>query len=72
MLKIAFTKIFDMKENQFDIVFIWLEKNDNVFSHQGSVFPTVPFLVGSFLIKSRVLVQVRFLDETAIQRYSTK
>ena len=44
MLKIAFTKSFDMKENQFDIVFIWLEKNDNVFSPQGSVFPTGPFL----------------------------
>ena len=38
--------------------FILLERNDNVFSFRGSVFPR-----GPFFLKSRVRVRVRFWDD---------
>ena len=50
--------LFKWKWITSTLSFMLLEKNDNVFSPWGSVFPR-----GPFFLRSRVQVQVRFWDD---------
>ena len=55
--------LFKWKWTTSTLSFIRLETNGNVFSPCGLVFLTGPFLRGPFFLRSRVRVQVRFLDD---------